>query len=211
MLELHEAGHKGAACKAVGSVQPPDPGPQHIPQELEALAVHALLDTHAEEERKLLAEIRGDAPQRWPCAGRSSKEHRPVLPYEFSFLGRKNHAKQPNSPLNVFPMSPVFVTAAFLVEKVLKTANFPNSRKVRFFLSDGKRGASVSISAFCPEKLASSIPLSLSPLVTASSPLSFEKVRKNDQVPDFPEDFVLHKIFRFFAQATSRARKSLQG
>ena len=61
MLELHEAGHKGAACKAVGSVQPPDPGPQHVPQELEALAVHALLDVRAEEGHELLAGGRGDA------------------------------------------------------------------------------------------------------------------------------------------------------
>ena len=35
MFELHEARHEGAAGEAVGPVQPPDPGAQHVPQELE--------------------------------------------------------------------------------------------------------------------------------------------------------------------------------
>ena len=61
VLELHEARHEGAAGKAVGPVQPPDPGAQHVPQELEPLAVHALLHVHAEEGRELLAGRRGEA------------------------------------------------------------------------------------------------------------------------------------------------------
>ena len=61
MLELHEARHEGAAGKAVGPVQPPDPGAQHVPQELEPLAVHALLHVHAEEGHELLAGRRGEA------------------------------------------------------------------------------------------------------------------------------------------------------
>ena len=61
MLELHEARHEGAAGEAVGPVQPPDPGAQHVPQELEPLAVHALLHVHAEEGHELLAGRRGEA------------------------------------------------------------------------------------------------------------------------------------------------------
>ena len=61
MLELHEARHEGAAGEAVGPVQPPDPGAQHVPQELEPLAVHALLYVHAKEGHKLLAGRRGEA------------------------------------------------------------------------------------------------------------------------------------------------------
>ena len=72
MLELHEARHEGAAGEAVGPVQPPDPGAQHVPQELEALAVHALLHVHAEEgtsfsqgdgERPRLRHVRGGSVQ----------------------------------------------------------------------------------------------------------------------------------------------------
>ena len=61
VLELHEARHEGAAGEAVGSVQPPDPGAQHVPQELEPLAVHALLYVRAEEGHELLAGRRGEA------------------------------------------------------------------------------------------------------------------------------------------------------
>ena len=61
VLELHEARHEGAAGEAVGPVQPPGPGAQHVPQELEPLAVHALLHVHAEEGHELLAERRGEA------------------------------------------------------------------------------------------------------------------------------------------------------
>ena len=61
MLELHEARHEGAAGEAVGPMQPPDPGAQHVPQELEPLAVHALLHVHAEEGHELLAGRRGEA------------------------------------------------------------------------------------------------------------------------------------------------------
>ena len=60
-LELHEARHEGAAGEAVGPVQPPDPGAQHIPQELEPLAVHALLYAHAEEGHELLAAALGES------------------------------------------------------------------------------------------------------------------------------------------------------
>ena len=42
VLELHEARHEGAAGEAVGSV-PPDPGAQHVPQELEACRPPPLL------------------------------------------------------------------------------------------------------------------------------------------------------------------------
>ena len=121
--------------------------------------------------------------------------------------------------LNVFPMSPVDVTAPFWVEKVLKTANFPNSRKACFSCQTAKRGASASrfarfrpktgstrtlllISAFCPGKLASSIPLSLSPLVTATSPLSFgsKKCAKTAKFPTSRRLCSSHN-FPFFAQA----------
>ena len=61
VLELHEARHEGAAGEAVGPVQPPDPGAQHVPQELEPLAVHALLYVRAEEGHELLAGRRGQA------------------------------------------------------------------------------------------------------------------------------------------------------
>ena len=61
VLELHEARHEGAAGEAVGPVQPPDPGAQHVPQELEPLAVHALLYVHAKEGHELLAGRRGEA------------------------------------------------------------------------------------------------------------------------------------------------------
>ena len=61
VLELHETRHEGAAGEAVGSVQPPDPGTQHVPQELEPLAVHALFYMHAEEGHELLAGRRGEA------------------------------------------------------------------------------------------------------------------------------------------------------
>ena len=61
VLELHEARHEGAAGEAVGPVQPPDPGAQHVPQELEPLAVHALLHVHAKEGHELLAGRRGEA------------------------------------------------------------------------------------------------------------------------------------------------------
>ena len=60
VLELHETRHEGAAGEAVGSVQPPDPGAQRVPQELEPLAVHALLHVHAEEGHELLAGRRGE-------------------------------------------------------------------------------------------------------------------------------------------------------
>ena len=131
--------------------------------------------------------------------------------------------------LNVFPMSPVDVTAPFWVEKVLKTANFPNSRKARFFLSDGKRGTSasgfarfrpnrlqtrtlLSISVFCPGKLASSIPLSLSPLVTATSPLSFGS-KKCAKTAKFPNSRRLRSSqdFPFFAQARQPAEVLAHG
>ena len=61
MLELHEARHEGAAGEAVGSVQPPDPGAQHVPQELEALAVHAHLYVRAAEgpRRSAMSAVRG--------------------------------------------------------------------------------------------------------------------------------------------------------
>ena len=49
VLELHETRHEGAAGEAVGSVQPPDPGTQHVPQKLEPLAAHALLYVHGKE------------------------------------------------------------------------------------------------------------------------------------------------------------------
>ena len=55
VLELHEARHEGAAGEAVGPVQPPDPGAQRVPQELEPLAVHAFFYVHAKEGHALLA------------------------------------------------------------------------------------------------------------------------------------------------------------
>ena len=61
VLQLHETRHEGAAGEAVGSVQPPDPGTQHVPQELEPLAVHALLYVHVKEGHELLAGRRGEA------------------------------------------------------------------------------------------------------------------------------------------------------
>ena len=61
---------------------------------------------------------------------RSSKEKKLILPFS---------AKNPSSPL----MSPLLF-GSVLVEKVLKSANFSKSRKVRFFVSDCNRAASAS-------------------------------------------------------------------
>ena len=77
--------------------------------------------------------------------------------------------------LNVFPMSPVFVTAPFLVQKALKTANsekcvfscpaskvVPGPPNSLVFLRKPAPGAPKSV--FWPEKPANSSPLSSSPL-----------------------------------------------
>ena len=92
-----------------------------------------------------------------------------------------------SNQLNVFPMSPVFVTTPLLVQKALKTANSekcvfscqtskvvpepPSSLVFRRKPAPGVRRAPNSV--FCPEKPANSSPLNPSPLVTASSPLAF--------------------------------------
>ena len=117
-------------------------------------------------------------------------------------------------------MSPVFVTAPFLVQKVLKTAN---SEKFVFScqtasgvpqpldsLGFGRKQAPDAHfaldSVFCPEKQASFIPLSLSPLVTASSPLSFGP-KKCAKAAKFPSSRGLRSSqgFPFFAQARQPA------
>ena len=104
------------------------------------------------------------------------------------------------NPLNVFPMSPVFVTTPFLVQKALKTAN---SEKCVFSCQTSKvvpeppsslvfrrkpapRVCRAPNSVFCPEKLANSSPLNSSPLVTALSPLAFwvQKSAKPGPVPE---------------------------
>ena len=89
--------------------------------------------------------------------------------------------------LNVFPMSPVFVTTPFLVQKALKTAN---SEKFVFSCQTSKvvpkppsslvfrrkpapRVCRAPNSVFCPEKPANSRRLNSSLLVTALSPLAF--------------------------------------
>ena len=101
--------------------------------------------------------------------------------------------------LNVFPMSPVFVTTPFLVQKALKTAN---SEKFVFSCQTSKvvpeppsslvfrrkpasRVCRAPNSVFCPEKPANSSPLNPSPLVTALSPLAFwvQKCTKPGPVP----------------------------
>ena len=66
VLELHEARHEGAAGEAVGPVQPPDPGAQHVPQKL--------LHVHAEEGRELLAMSAVCGPYSpFPAGGAQSK------------------------------------------------------------------------------------------------------------------------------------------
>ena len=104
-----------------------------------------------------------------------------------------------SNQLNVFPMSPVFVTTPFLVQKALKTANFekcvfscqtskvvPEPPSSLVFRRKPAPGVRAPNSVFCPEKPANSSPLNLSPLVTASSPLAFwvQKCAKPGPVPD---------------------------
>ena len=110
--------------------------------------------------------------------------------------------------LNVFPMSPVFVTTPFLVQKALKTAN---SEKFVFSCQTSKvvpeppsslvfrrkpasRVCRAPNSVFCPEKPANSSPLNPSPLVTALSPLAFwvQKCTKPGPVPEL----LLCRVFR---------------
>ena len=110
--------------------------------------------------------------------------------------------------LNVFPMSPVFVTTPFLVQKALKTANSakrvfscqtsnvvpepPSSLVFRRKPAPDVRRAPNSV--FCPEKPANSSPLNSSPLVTALSPLAFwvQKCVKSGPVPEL----LLRRVFR---------------
>ena len=88
--------------------------------------------------------------------------------------------------LNVFPMSPVFVTAPFLVQKALKSANsekfvfscqtskvVPEPPSSLVFRRKPAPDVRAPNSVFCPEKPANSSPPSSSPLVTALSPLAF--------------------------------------
>ena len=104
-----------------------------------------------------------------------------------------------SNQLNVFPMSPVFVTTPFLVQKALKTANFekcvfscqtskvvpepPSSLVFRRKPAPGVRRAP-----------ANSSPLNSSPLVTALSPLAFwvQKCAKPGPVPEL----LLRRVFR---------------
>ena len=123
--------------------------------------------------------------------------------------------------LNVFRMSPVFVTAPFLVEKVLKTANsekFVFSRQTAIGVSQpldllgfGRKQApdahSALDSVFSPEKQA----LSIAELVTTchrfvTALFWTEKVRKSSRAP---KDFVLHRVFRFSPKHDSLPRSSL--
>ena len=78
-LRSLEARHEGAAGEAlaVGPAQPPDPGAQHVSQELEPLAAHALLYVHAEEghgdgERPSTGPSQpscaGGAQSKWSCS-----------------------------------------------------------------------------------------------------------------------------------------------
>ena len=71
----------------------------------------------------------------------------------------------------------------FVADRSAKSAQNGQLRKVRFFVSD----VSALDSVFCPEKQANSIPPSLSPFVTASSPLSFgpKKCAKETRFPSF--------------------------
>ena len=117
-------------------------------------------------------------------------------------------------------MSPVFVTGRKSAQngqlpKFPKSSFFPVRRQARrlslqiCLVSTENRLqklTQLSISVFCPETLASSIPLSLSPLVTASSPLSF-KSKKCTKPANFPTSRRLRSSqdFPFFAQAR-RAR-----
>ena len=108
-----------------------------------------------------------------------------------------------SNQLNVFPMSPVFVTTPFLVQKALKTAN---SEKCVFSCQTSKvvpeppsslvfrrkpapRIRHTPNSVFCPEKPANSSPLNSSPLVTASSPLAF-------WVQKCATELLLRRVFR---------------
>ena len=88
-----------------------------------------------------------------------------------------------------------FVTAPFLVQKALKTAN---SEKFVFSCQtvSGMPEPLVSLCSgfrFRPGKQANSIPPSLSPLVTVLSPLSLKSAQKRPS-SQVPEDFVLRKF-----------------
>ena len=120
--------------------------------------------------------------------------------------------------LNVFPMSPVFVTTPFLVQKALKTANSakrvfscqtsnvvpepPSSLVFRRKPAPDVRRAPNSV--FCPEKPANSSPLNSSPLVTALSPLAFwvQKCVKSGPVPEL----LLRRFFAARQPAEVQAR-----
>ena len=97
-------------------------------------------------------------------------------------------------------MSPFDVTAPFWAEKVLKTANFPNSRKARFFSVRRQVSETPLDFRFRPEKAAKIHPAEL---VTAchryvTPPFLAEKVPKNGQLPDFPKTsfFTQFSVFR---------------
>ena len=131
--------------------------------------------------------LQSERSMQWPPKSRQTCL---VNPNSFGFLVPKpcKTAKFFN-PLNVFPMSPVFVTTPFLVQKALKTANSekcvfscpastvqpgpPNSLVFRRKPVPGVRHAPKSV--FCLEKPANSSPLSLSP---PKSPVSNTSARR---------------------------------
>ena len=126
----------------------------------------------------------------WRKAARVVRNVCLYYPNSFGFLVAKpcKTAKFFN-PLNVFPMSPVFVTTPFLVQKAQKTANSESAffrvlrllccpgLQIRSFCSENRFQvfASAPKSVFCLEKPANSSPLSLSP---PKSPVSNTSARR---------------------------------
>ena len=108
------------------------------------------------------------------------------------------------NPLNVFPMSPVFVTTPFLVQKALKMGNSEKRvfRALRLFCCLGLQIRSFSAenllqvvcsapkSVFYPEKPANSSPPSLSPPM---SPVSNTSARRGTAQSQPVSDTAAHR------------------
>ena len=119
-----------------------------------------------------------------------------------SATARRGFGLRPVSPPSLSPLMSPLRLAPFLVQKALKTVNSEKSvfrvRRQVGCLSLKFRSFSVERRSLCsgfrfqPGKQANSIPPSLSPFVTASSPLSLGP--KSAQKASSREDFVLGKF-----------------
>ena len=160
---------------------------------LTAYALQSAVDTFSEVDSKIATAL----------LGKAEVVRNVCLYYPINFriwVPKPCKTAKFSNQLNVFPMSPVFVTTPFLVQKALKTANSekcvfscqtlkvvpePPSSLV-FRRKPAPRVRRAPNSVFCPEKPANSSPLNPSPLVTASSPLAFwvQKCAKPGPVPE---------------------------